>query len=340
MASALSVSIIGAAGYSGAELLRILVRHPRVQIGRLFAASNAGKPVAEVLPVFRGVLDGMLESLDLAAAAESDLVFIALPSGEAMALVPELLRQKARVVDLGGDFRLKDPSLYAAYYKRTQTAADLLSGAVYGLPEWNAAAIRTARLLANPGCYPTGAILPLLPLIRAGIILPSGIVVNALSGVSGAGRSSSAEMSFAEVNESVRAYKVGTHQHIPEIEQAYGVFGGAHTTVTFIPHLVPITRGIFTTITAPLARAVPADRIEELLRQAYADAPFVRLAKGIPEIKNVTGTNFIDIGWAIYERNNHLLLFSAIDNLIKGAAGQAVQNMNLMCGFPETEGLR
>jgi N-acetyl-gamma-glutamyl-phosphate reductase len=335
----ITCAVLGAAGYSGTELLRLLRRHPHVRIGPLFAASNAGKPLAEVVPSLRGVLDQTLEAYTPDATAGCDLVFIALPSGEAMALVPELLRRSMRVIDLGGDFRLSDPALYEEYYRRAHTATDLLPTAVFGLPEWNASAIRKASLLANPGCYPTSAILPLLPVLKAGVVSPTGIVINSLSGVSGAGRSASVDMSFAEINESVRPYKAGVHQHTPEIEQAFAMFAGIPATVTFVPHLLPITRGILTTLAAPLARPVTDDELRTIFSTAYSSAPFVRVIEGIPEIRNVNHTNFIDIGWKRYERNHQLLLFSAIDNLVKGAAGQAVQNMNLMFGFDESEGL-
>ncbi len=335
----LRVSILGASGYSGAELLRLLLTHPRVTVDRLFANSSAGRSVADVLPAFARRIDKTFETFTPDAIRGSDLVFLALPSGEAMNLVPSIVDVGKRVIDLGGDFRLTEPAQYATYYKRTHTATALLGRSVYGLPEWNAPAIRTASLVANPGCYPTSVILPLVPLVKAGLIAPAGIVANSLSGVSGAGRSASADMSFGEVNESVRAYKVGVHQHIPEIEQAVGQFSGSPATVTFVPHLLPTTRGIYTTITATLQKSATADEVHAVFASAYGNAPFVRLLSGIPEIKYTTMTNFIDIGFQLYERNHQLLVFSTIDNLLKGAAGQAVQNMNLMFGFDETEGL-
>jgi len=336
----ITVSIVGAAGYSGGELIRILLRHPHVRIGRLFAASNAGKPVGDVFPHLRGRLDRIFEAFTPDAVAGSDLVFLALPSGEAMHIVPALLNHGVRIVDLGGDFRLKDPTVYELYYKRPHTAIELLQSAVYAFPEWNATELRTASIVSNPGCYPTSVILPLIPLLKAGIIKPHGIVVNSLSGVSGAGRSASTELSFAEVNESVRPYKVGVHQHTPEIEQALSLLTDTKTTVAFIPHLIPITRGILTTTTAVLARPTSESEIQEVMQRAYANASFVRLLSSMPEIKNVANTNFIDVAWKLYERNDQLIIVSAIDNLVKGAAGQAVQTMNLMFGFEESEGLQ
>jgi N-acetyl-gamma-glutamyl-phosphate reductase len=335
-----TAAIVGASGYSGAELLRILLRHPGITVGRLFASTSAGKKVADLYPSFRGRTDAAYETYSADAAAAHDVVFIALPSGEAMRLVPGLLEKGTRVIDLGGDFRLQDPALYQQYYRHEHLAADLLPSAVYGFPEWHADRLRDAQLVSNPGCYPTGAILPLAPLLKEGLIAPDGIVVSSMSGVSGAGRASSVEMSFVEVNETVRAYKVGVHQHIPEIQTALSDLSGMSVTVTFVPHLIPITRGIYTSIYAKPTRTLTDADIRMAYAKAYASAPFVRLlGPAVPEIRSVTDTNFIDIGWRSYPENGHLIVLSTIDNLVKGAAGQAVQSMNLMLGFAETEGL-
>jgi N-acetyl-gamma-glutamyl-phosphate reductase len=334
------LSIVGASGYSGAELLKILLRHKYVKVERLFANSSAGKRVTDLYPWFAGRVEASYELYSAEAAGTSDLIFIALPSGEAMNVVPELVERKKRVIDLGGDFRLKDPSLYQKYYKHEHKATSILSKAVFGLSEWNSAAIKSASLVANPGCYSTSAILPLAPLLIEKIIQPSGISVSSLSGVSGAGRSSSVDLSFAEANESVKAYKVGVHQHIPEIIIALEALSGHSVSLTFVPHLLPITRGIYSSIYAPLARNVQSSDVFVAYQKYYSDKPFVRVSEtAIPEIRNVNYTNFIDIGFRVYPENNQLMVFSAIDNLIKGAAGQAVQNMNLMFGFEETEGL-
>lgn len=340
MAETKKVSIVGASGYSGAELLRILLRHKHVAIEKLFASSSVGKRVADVYPWFSGRVDAAYDAYSPDAVGTSDLVFIALPSGEAMNIVPELVERKKKIIDLGGDFRLKDPSLYQKYYKHEHKATSILPNAVFGLPEWNAPAISSATLVANPGCYPTSAILPLAPLLKERTIQPAGISISSLSGVSGAGRSSSVDLSFVEVNESVRAYKVGVHQHIPEITTVLEQLSGQQVALTFVPHLLPVTRGIYTTMYAPLARNVQAPEVSAAFQKYYSDKPFVRVSDtAIPEMKNVNYTNFIDIGFRIYRENNQLLIFSAIDNLVKGAAGQAVQNMNLMFGFDETEGL-
>jgi N-acetyl-gamma-glutamyl-phosphate reductase len=271
----------------------------------------------------------------------SDLVFIALPSGEAMGIMPELVGMGMRVIDLGGDFRLKDPALYRSYYGREHNAPDLLPDAIYGLSELNRPAIAGADVIANPGCYPTSAILPLAPLLAEGVIRTEGIAITSMSGVSGAGRSSSVEMSFSEVNENLRAYKATTHQHIPEIRAALSIAAGSEVSLSFIPHLVPITRGIYTTIHAPLAEDATQESIAELFGSYYGMEPFIRVSStAIPEIRNVTHTNCIDIGFRVDTGNRQVVLFSAIDNLVKGAAGQAVQNMNIMLGYPETEGLQ
>lgn len=340
MSDPLRVSIIGASGYSGLELTKLLLRHPQVHIDRLFANTSAGRRVSDVYPWLGGRIDHIYDQYSPDMACSSSLVFIALPSGEAMNLIPELVKRGKKIIDLGGDFRLREASAYERYYHRPHTAPELLETSIYGLPEWNREKILTASLLANPGCYPTGAVLPLLPLLKEQIILDDGIVVNSLSGVSGAGRSASTELSFVEVNESVKAYKVGQHQHIPEINQALRSVVKRPIAVTFVPHLVPLNRGIYTSIYATLARKVSAEDIQNVYGQFYEKSPFIRVSpSAIPELKNVVHTNFVDIGFRVDEAGSRLMVFSAIDNLLKGAAGQAVQNMNLMSGFDEREGL-
>jgi N-acetyl-gamma-glutamyl-phosphate reductase len=337
----ISVSVVGASGYSGLELVKILIRHSGVHIDKLFANSSAGKHLADVAPSFSKTLDIMLEPYSIDKIIRSDLIFIALPSGESMNLVPAILSAGKRVIDLGGDFRLQDTSLYERYYKRNHSASTILKQSVYGLPEWNYAQIKSAHLIANPGCYPTSAILPLVPLLKDGIIKPNSIAISSLSGVSGAGRSASIDMSFAEVNESVRAYKVGTHQHIPEIKSTLESLSDTQVKLSFVPHLIPITRGIFTSSYAMLKEPVNEQKILAIYEKYYSTAPFVRYsATVLPEIKNVAYTNFIDIGFRINPEDGQLIVLSTIDNLIKGAAGQAVQNMNIMFGINETEGLK
>lgn len=336
----LHISIVGASGYSGTELLRILLDHPGVVVDSVFAGNSAGMRVEELYPDLRDRCDLVYRAYDPAAATDSSVVFVALPSGQAMSIVPELLDGGARVVDLGGDFRLKDPGLYEQFYKRKHTAPELLAEAVYGLPEWGSDTIASARLIANPGCYPTGAILPLAPLVQSGLIDAGRISISSMSGVSGAGRSASVEHSFTEIFGNARAYKIGEHQHIPEISSALAVIGGGSVSVSFIPHLIPVARGIYTSITAPLLDKVVGAELESIYAGAYQMAPFVRYrSSGTPELRGVVGSNYIDIGIHIDSANNQVVLLSAIDNLVKGAAGQAVQNMNIMAGFGETEGL-
>lgn len=340
MAEHINVSVVGASGYSGAELLKILNRHRQVKVGTLFANTSAGKRVDEVFPHFKSVFSHTLKPYSAEAACSSDAVFIALPSGEAMNIVPDLLAKGKKVIDLGGDFRLKDVALYETFYKRQHHAKEAVQQAVFGLPEWNREAIKSATLIANPGCYPTSAIIPLAPVLKEGLIAEQGISISSLSGVSGAGRSSNTELSFAETNESVKAYKVGTHQHIPEIRSSLESITGKAIGLTFVPHLLPITRGIYTSIYAPLKKKIVQADVLAAYQKYYSKEPFVRVSDTlIPEIKHVNHTNFIDIGFRVYPDNNQLIVFSTIDNLIKGAAGQAVQNMNLMFGLEETEGL-
>lgn len=337
-----TVSIIGASGYSGAEVLSILSRHPHITVSKVFANSSAGKRVDELYPKFRSSEVGrhIFEEYSADKVVEDDLIFIALPSGEAMNYVPALIDAGKKVIDLGGDFRLHDTSLYHQYYKHEHTAKKYLSKAVYGLPEWNRENIITAQLIANPGCYVTSTLLPLLPLLKERLIEPMGITISSMSGVSGAGRKSSVDFSFTEINESVKAYKVGTHQHTPEIETVLNDFSGQPVVVTFVPHLIPITRGIYSAIYVTPRKGLQLTDVEAAYQKYYSSAPFVRLLGNTePEIKHVQYTNFIDIGWKMYERNNQLIILSVIDNLVKGAAGQAVQNMNLMFGFNETESL-
>lgn len=331
---------MGGTGYSGVELLKILLNHPRVKIDKVFANSTAGKHLAEIHPWFKNRLDVQLEKFSTESVCSSDVVFVALPSGEAMGIVPNLLQLDKKVIDFGGDFRLKDISLYERFYKQQHTAKDSVSSAVYGLPEWNGSTIKSAKLIANPGCYPTSVILPLAPLLKDGLISNKGISANSLSGVSGAGRSASLEMSFVEVNETVKAYKVGLHKHIPEINSVLREVSGADVSIAFVPHLIPITRGIYTSIYASVDKSATVNDVVQSFKKYYDPAPFVRISDtAIPEIKNVLYSNYIDIGFRFYPDNNQLILFSTIDNLVKGAAGQAVQNMNLLCGYEETEGL-
>jgi N-acetyl-gamma-glutamyl-phosphate reductase len=335
-----TVSIIGGSGYSGAELMRLLSRRSDIRLAQVTANSSAGQRVDMLYPDLAGRIDLAFEEYHPDRLQPVDLAFVALPSGQAMGIVPDLRARAGRVIDLGGDFRLKSPDQYLRYYKHTHSAVELLADAVYGLPELNAKSIAPAPLVANPGCYPTGAILALLPALTMGLIEPERIVINSLSGVSGAGRSAAVDMSFAEINENVRAYKLGVHQHIPEIESVLREATSRPVSVSFVPHLIPITRGIYTTIHANLAVTISEAEIIERYETFYGAAPFVRVKRDVPQIQAVVRTNYCDIGMKVEPRTNQLIVMSVIDNLVKGAAGQAVQNMNLMLGVPEDTGLR
>jgi N-acetyl-gamma-glutamyl-phosphate reductase len=335
----IQVGVVGASGYSGAELMRLLSARPDVTIAKVIAGTSAGRRVDELYPFFAGSIDLTFEPFDAGQLDGLNVVFVALPSAEGMSVVPQIMDRVERVIDLGGDFRLANSRIYEKFYGHKHTAPGLLAEAVYGLPELNKERIADAHIVANPGCYPTSAILPLLPVLKAGLISTTGIVINSLSGVSGAGRSASVEMSFAEVNENIRAYKIGKHQHIPEIQSVLEQATDESIGISFVPHLVPLTRGIYTTIHANLAESSTEEEVRSVYNDFYVDAPFVRVREAIPQIKDVVYTNFCDIGFTIEHRTNQLIIISTIDNLMKGAAGQAIQNMNIMLGLPEETGL-
>ncbi len=335
------VAIVGGSGYTGIELLRILAGHPGAQVVAVTSRQFEGRPVSTVFPSLRGY-DGLAFSslAPDAVAQEAEVVFAAVPHQAAMAIVPEYLDRGLRVIDLSADFRLRDKAVYEAWYQ-PHSASQLLAEAVYGLPELYSSRIASARLVANPGCYPTSAVLPLVPLLRAGLIDPGDIVIDSKSGASGAGRSPSIATLFCEVNEGFKAYKVGNHRHTPEIEQELGVAAGIPVAVSFTPHLVPMTRGILTTIYGRLTRKVSTRDVLGCLGEAYAGCTFVRIhSEGdFPNTSHVKGSNYCDIGAYADGRTGRVVLVSAIDNLVKGASGQAVQNLNIMFGLDEKAGL-
>lgn len=338
----LKVAIVGASGYTGVELLRILYAHPEVAVTCVTSEQSAGKLVSEVFPTLRGRVDLPLENLEPVGISEKvDVVFTALPHKAAMEVVPTFLKMGKNIVDLSADYRLRDAATYGQWYEKHMNP-ELLSEAVYGIPELRRDVIREASLVANPGCYPTSIILGLAPLLSKKLIEPTSIIVDAKSGVTGAGRGAKVENLYCEVNEGFKAYGVGgVHRHIPEIEQELSLLAGKDLTISFTPHLVPMDRGILSTIySAPVGKVTAADLVE-LYRAFYDGEPFVRvLPEGsFPSTAHVRGSNFCDIGVTVDKRTGRVIVVSAIDNLVKGASGQAVQNMNLMCGLPETLGL-
>ncbi len=336
----LDVAILGASGYTGLELLRILLRHPGVRVVHAGSRQYGGMKVEEVFPFLRGGCEGLAFGDDEPSGIEAELFFCALPHGVSMDVVKVLLERGKKVVDLSADFRLKDRLAYERWY-REHTAPGLLDEAVYGLPEFYREEIKGATLVANPGCYPTGSILALVPPLKEGLIDPSGIIIDAKSGVSGAGRKTALETQFVEVSEGFHPYKVFAHRHTPEIEDVAGALSGERLRVAFVPHLLPVARGILTTIYATLKEGVSTEDMERVYKDYYSEEPFVRVmdGKSLPDIRYVRGSNLCDIGFRVDEERGLVVILSAIDNLVKGASGQAVQNMNIMCGFPETEAL-
>ncbi len=334
-------AVIGATGYAGAETVRILAGHPEVSLSILTSRQHAGLAFQSVYPALAGHVDRICEAYDPERVCDAaDVVFMALPHKLPMELVPGLLANGRKVVDLSADFRFRSAAAYERHYQ-PHSARDLLDRAVYGLSEVYRYDLRRADLVGNPGCYPTCILLPLVPLVQAGLVDPRTMVSDAKSGVSGAGRSPAVGTLYAEVTESFKAYKVTAHRHNPEIDEVLSRAAGEPVHLTFVPHLVPMSRGMLATTYAMLSGEADDRKIRECLADAYADAPFIRLCDGdlLPETRHVRGTNHCDIGVRVDAEAGRLVLISAIDNLVKGAAGQAVQNMNLMMGCAETAGL-
>jgi N-acetyl-gamma-glutamyl-phosphate reductase len=337
----LRAAVIGATGYAGAELVRILSGHPEASLSVITSRQYDGERFDRVFPSMTGHVDLICENLSADDLYDrADLFFLSVPHKIPMEIVPELISKGKRVIDLSADFRFRDSATYEAYYQ-PHTSKYLLEKAVYGLSEIYHNEIKNADLIGNPGCYPTSVLLPLIPLLKEGFLDADSIVADSKSGVSGAGRTLSLSTHFCEVNESFKAYKVASHRHNPEIEEILSRETGRKTCITFVPHLVPMTRGMLTTIYARLKTGVTPEKIRDSLSSFYAGRKFIRICddKRLPDTKYVAGTNYCDIGFRIDSRTGCLILISAIDNLVKGAAGQAVQNMNIMFGFKETEGL-
>jgi N-acetyl-gamma-glutamyl-phosphate reductase len=339
------VAIVGASGYSGEELVRLLLAHPHVEVTAVTSRQYAGKPLGDIFPKFANHLRAralrFTEPVAASLASAAEVVFLALPHGVAAEFAGPLLKAGRKVIDLSADFRVKDPAVYKEFYGHDHSAPELLKQAVYGLPEIYRAQIRHSTLIASPGCYPTSILLPLMPLLKAGLVSPDGIIADSLSGVSGAGRKAELDYLFVECNESVRPYGVPKHRHLSEIEQELSLSAGEPVRIQFTPHLIPVNRGILTTLYLSPTRNTASEAIRECYRQAYGQEPFVRLLgeKGLPDTKNVVGSNVIEIAWRVDPRTGRLIVMSAEDNLVKGASGQAVQSLNIMCDWPETTGL-
>ncbi|HZV80695.1 MAG TPA: N-acetyl-gamma-glutamyl-phosphate reductase [Geobacteraceae bacterium] len=338
----LKVAVVGASGYTGIELVRLLHAHPEAAVTCVTSEQSAGKRLSDVFPAVRSRYDVILENLEPVRVAEkADLIFTALPHKAAMEVVPTFLAMGKQVVDLSADYRLHDPLVYGKWYE-PHLNPELLERAVYGLPEIRREDIAGADLVANPGCYPTSIILGLAPLLKNGLIDPSTIIADSKSGVSGAGRSAKVDSLYCEVNEGFKAYGVGgVHRHIPEIEQELSLLAGSNVVISFTPHLVPMDRGILSTVYAMPASSVTTDRLLEIYHDHYDGEAFVRVLPSgqFPSTAYVRGSNFCDIGVTVDQRSGRIIVVTAIDNLVKGASGQAVQNMNILAGLPENMGL-
>lgn len=337
----LRVAIAGASGYTGFELMRLLTCHPETELRAITSRAQQGVHVSDVYPALKKHFDLTFEAPDPEVLTkEIDLVFTALPHQAAMAVIPQLLERGVKVVDLSADYRLQDPATYEKWYQRHKTP-ELLSEAVYGLPELHRSEIRQARLVGNPGCYPTSVILAVAPLLASNLIVPDSIIADSKSGVTGAGRSASLATHFCEVNDGFKAYKVAEHRHTPEIEQELGRITGNPVRISFTPHLVPMSRGILSTVYGSVREGVEKPEIDRAYKAFYGEARFVRLCTGssLPSTLHVRGSNYCDIGWRVDKRTGRIIVLSVIDNLTRGASGQAVCNMNLMVNLPEDMGL-
>ncbi|WP_410983713.1 N-acetyl-gamma-glutamyl-phosphate reductase [Bacillus cereus] len=338
----MKVAIIGATGYGGIELIRLLHHHPYFSIASLHSFSQVGEQITNTYPHLRNVIVHTLQEIDVEVIAkEASIVFLATPAGVSAHMTPRLLAAGLKVIDLSGDFRMLDPHVYETWYKKPAAKEEILQKAVYGLSEWKKSAIQGAELVANPGCFATAALLAAAPLMRGGMIEEESLIIDAKSGVSGAGKTPTTVTHFPELYDNFRIYKVNEHQHVPEIEQMLIEWNAQAEPITFSTHLIPISRGIMVTLYAKAKRDISTQVLQKLYEETYCHAPFVRIRpKGeFPSPKEVRGSNYCDIGTAYDERTGRITIVSVIDNMMKGAAGQAVQNANLLAGLEETEGL-
>ncbi len=347
------VAIIGASGYSGEVLVQLLLNHPHAELVAVTSRQNAGQTLAQVFPKFasnpKSKTIRFSEPNAEVLAKQADVVFLALPHGVAAEYAVSLLGAGCVVIDLSADFRLKSASVYKEFYAHDHPAPELLKKSVYGLPEIYREQIKKSLLIASPGCYPTSILLPIIPLLKSGLIKPMGIIADSMSGVSGAGRKAEVDYLFCECNESIRPYGVPKHRHLSEIEEQLSLAAKTQVVIQFTPHLIPVNRGILTTLyLAPEKHFLTAaemhslnEKISACYQKFYGDEPFVRLLEGknLPDTKNIVGTNVIEIAWRLDPRTDRLIVMSAEDNLVKGASGQAVQSMTIVCGFAETAGL-
>lgn len=340
----IKAGIVGATGYTGVELLRLLAKHPQVEVTVITSRAEAGVKVADIYPNLRGHVDLAFTEPDVAVLGELDVVFFATPHGVAQNMMPAFMNTKARIIDLSADFRIRDVALWEKWYNQTHGAPELVAQAVYGLPEVNREAIRTAKLIACPGCYPTATQLGFLPLIENNLVDPTRLIANAASGASGAGRQGKIDNLLTEISDSFKAYGVAGHRHLPEIEQGLRDIkpaGAASASLTFVPHLLPIVRGIHATLYANLLDAKAVPDLQALYEKRYANEPFVDVlpAGQLPQTRSVKGSNMCRIAVYRPQDRDTVVVLSVIDNLTKGASGQAIQNMNIMFGFAETAGL-
>jgi len=333
------IAIVGASGFTGSELARLLARHPQVEIVAITSESHTGKSFSDLHPQFFGILDIPLVSAESVSHAEVDIIFLALPHKVSMEYVAKWKNNTAKIIDLSGDFRLSTPAVYKDWYQKEHTYPEGFENAVYGLPELFADQISNASLVANPGCYPTASILALAPLSTAGIVEADSVIIDAKSGLTGAGIKASEATHFSNVNENFKAYGIGVHRHTIEIEEQLSGLANSNFTIQFTPHLLPVDRGILVTAYAKIKNSVNQEKLDDIYKEYYGDKPFVRLRNSPPGIKDVRGSHYCDIFPTWDERTQRVIIIAAIDNLLKGAASQAVHNMNLMLGLEESTGL-
>lgn len=339
----LKAAIIGGTGYGAIELIRLIQKHPYLEVGSVISNSQAGSNFSESYPHLSEIIEQPLEKFDVQnIAKENEVVFLATPSGVSSNLVPQLMETGIKCIDLSGDFRLRSPEAYETWYKHSPAPENYLNEAVYGLSEIYRENIKNANLISNPGCYPTASTLGLIPILKSNLADCDSIIIDAKSGVSGAGRGLSLTSHYAEINENLKAYKLGAHQHIPEIEQVLTDESGQPITISFTTHLVPMTRGIMCSIYLKLKEKVTTEDVHQIYDEFYKNKPFVRVRPvgKVPATKEVWGSNYCDIGLHVDPRTNRLTIISVIDNLVKGAAGQAIQNANIMNGWDERAGLQ